>query len=213
MIIKNFGMGPRLYIRDTFNIFDAIIVLLSIVDVIFTYALQGGADNTSKGPITAFRAFRLLRVFKLSKSWKKLHYLLSTIGRALREISSFSVLLFLLVFIYVLLGMELFAKRNNDTKSNSLSIEDYVAEPRLNFDNFFNGFILIFTLLTGESWDLTMLQFATSHGFYAIYFFMSFMLIGVMIFLNLFLAILLENFDEEEPEEEENEELANLSFG
>jgi voltage-dependent calcium channel L type alpha-1D len=210
MIIKNFGMGPRLYIKDPFNIFDAVIVMLSIIDVIVTYALPG-QDNTSKGPITAFRAFRLLRVFKLSKSWKKLHYLLSTIGRALREISSFSVLLFLLVFIYVLLGMELFAKRNNDTKSNSMSIEDYVPEPRLNFDNFFNGFILIFTILTGESWDVTMLQFATSHGFYAIYFFMSFIIIGVMIFLNLFLAILLENFDEEEKEEEDNE-LANLSF-
>ncbi len=110
-------MGPRLYIKDPFNVFDAIIVMISIIDVILSYAVPGDETDSSKGPISAFRAFRLLRVFKLSKSWKKLHYLLSTIARALREISSFSVLLFLLIFIYVLLGMELFADRTANTLS------------------------------------------------------------------------------------------------
>ena len=211
MLIKNFGMGPRLYIKDPFNVFDAIIVMVSIIDVIFSYAISGNQNDTGKGPISAFRAFRLLRVFKLSKSWKKLHYLLSTIARALREISSFSVLLFLLIFIYVLLGMELFADRSDNLLKNSISINDYVATPRANFNNFFNGFILIFTVLTGESWDINMINFARNYGYSAIFFFTSFVIIGVMIFLNLFLAILLDNFEEEELEEEAGE-LANLSF-
>lgn len=147
MVIKVIGMGPRLYIKDQFNVFDAIIVMLSIIDVIVSYSMPDDGSDTGKGPISAFRAFRLLRVFKLSKSWKKLQFLISTIARALKDISSFSVLLFLLIFIYVLLGMELFAKR---TKS------DANDDPRNNFNNFFTGFILIFTVLTGENWDSTM---------------------------------------------------------
>ena len=48
--------------------------------------------------------------------------------------------------------MELFAKRNNDTKSNSMSIEDYVPEPRLNFDNFFNAYYTVYQISTTDNW-------------------------------------------------------------
>lgn len=50
-------------------------------------------------------------------------------------------------------------------------------------------------MLTGENWDDTMIQYTRSHGYVAILYFFSLVIIGVMIFLNLFLAILLENFD------------------
>ena len=107
--------------------------------------------------------------------------------------------------------MELFADRSANANGNSLSLIDYVETPRANFNNFFNGFILIFTVLTGESWDMNMIIFARTYGYSAIFFFVSFVIIGVMIFLNLFLAILLDNFEEEELEEEAGE-LANLSL-
>jgi magnesium-transporting ATPase (P-type) len=107
--------------------------------------------------------------------------------------------------------MELFADRSANANGNSLSLDDYVETPRANFNNFFNGFILIFTVLTGESWDMNMIIFARTYGYSAIFFFVSFVIIGVMIFLNLFLAILLDNFEEEELEEEAGE-LANLSL-
>ena len=106
--VKIMGFGPKLFVKDGYNIFDAIVVSLSIIDIFMN--LQSDANgNHSRGPVSAFRAFRLLRVFKLSKSWKQLRYLISTIARTLKDISSFSVLLILLIFIYVLLGMELFA--------------------------------------------------------------------------------------------------------
>jgi Ion transport protein len=76
MIIKIFGLGPRTYIRDTYNIFDAFVVSLSIVDVCVTYAYVEGTLKTGKSAISAFRAFRLLRVFKLAKAWKQLNSLI-----------------------------------------------------------------------------------------------------------------------------------------
>jgi len=47
-----------------------------------------------------------------------------------------------------------------------------------------------------------MFQFRHTHGYLSIVYFFSLIIIGVMIFLNLFLAILLENFDVEEEEQE-----------
>lgn len=70
MIIKILGMGPRLFIKDQYNIFDALIVTLSIIDVSLSYSLLSDEAKMGKGAISAFRAFRLLRVFKLAKSWK-----------------------------------------------------------------------------------------------------------------------------------------------
>ena len=69
MIIKVIGLGPNTYIKDPYNIFDAIIVTLSIIDVFVSATLPNDV-KMGKGAISVFRAFRLLRVFKLAKSWK-----------------------------------------------------------------------------------------------------------------------------------------------
>ena len=69
MVMKMIGMGVKGYMRDKFNIFDAIIVVLSSIDLIIsltTFNTQTEGNNS----ISAFRAFRLLRIFKLVKSWK-----------------------------------------------------------------------------------------------------------------------------------------------
>lgn len=113
MLIKIIGMGPRMYLRDHYNIFDGLVVTISIIDVSLSYTFTNDDITQGKGAISAFRAFRLLRVFKLAKSWQQLKNLLQTIVNSLKDISSFSVLLFLLMFIYVLLGMEIFAIRRS----------------------------------------------------------------------------------------------------
>ena len=60
---------------------------------------------------------------------------------------------------------------------------------------------MVFTILTGENWDQTMFEFRHTHGYISIVYFFTLIIIGVMIFLNLFLAILLDNFDGEEEEQ------------
>ena len=142
---------------------------------------------SKSGSISVFRVFRLLRIFKLAKSWKKLEMLIQTIITSLRDISSFSVLLFLLLFIYVLLGMDLLSDKYSDTF--------IIEEPRLNFNNFLNAFVLVFSVLTLELWDQIMFKYVRLHGSPVILYFVTLVILAVMIFLNLFLAILLENFD------------------
>ena len=99
--------------------------------------------------------------------------------------------------------MQIFAQ-----SKDSSSYYDGLKPPRNNFKNFLNGFILIFTVPPGENWDLTMFQFARSHVYIYILYFISLVIIGVMIFLNLFLAILLEDFEEGKDEEDEGKKEA-----
>ena len=110
MIIKLLGLGLKGYVRDKFNLFDGFIVIVSLIEIIHSYSGLGKATG-SRGAIPAFRTFRLLRIFKLARSWTGLRDLLVTIGKTLKDISNFTVLMLLFIFIYSLVGMEFFVYR------------------------------------------------------------------------------------------------------
>lgn len=63
-----------------------------------------------------------MRIFKLAKAWKRLNHLIKTIGRTLIDISTFSVLLFIFMFCFTLLGMELFAYKAKFDPDNRLDL-------------------------------------------------------------------------------------------
>ena len=64
MVFKLIGLGPRDYLKDKLNIFDAAIVILSLVDIaLSTLNVDSGGD------FTAGRLIRLFRIFKLARSW------------------------------------------------------------------------------------------------------------------------------------------------
>lgn len=80
------------------------------------------------------------------------------IGKTFKDISNFIVLLFLFIFTYAMLGMELFAyKVRFDSEGNPINLDQYggmsttVGEsPRENFDSFLNAFVTIFIVLIGD---------------------------------------------------------------
>jgi hypothetical protein len=118
MIIKQIGLGCKSYLNDAFNIFDMIIVILSSIDVVllFLVVVEGSNDaipeerGFSIGAIAqVFRIFRLLRVFKLARSWPSLNYVLHTMASSLTKIGPFSLMLLLFMFIFTILGMEMFS--------------------------------------------------------------------------------------------------------
>ena len=57
--------------RDKFNWFDGIVVLVSAVDITLLYTLYSNQDDTTSGAITALRVFRLIRIFQLAHLWKE----------------------------------------------------------------------------------------------------------------------------------------------
>ena len=108
MVMKLIGLGIRNYLRDKFNIFDGVIVIISLVD--FSITISGKLqDGEESGIFSALRALRLLRVIKLARQWKEFQKILTKTMRSLIEISNFTFLLVLFMFIMALLGMEMFA--------------------------------------------------------------------------------------------------------
>lgn len=169
-------------------------VIVSIADITVSSAFQFSVE--AGGAISAFRIFRLFRVIKLVKSWKKFQELVSTIVRSIKDVSNFSVLLFLFIFIYTLLGRELFAYNVYfDENGNYTSNPAKGESPRNNFNSFVDAIITIFIVLTGEQWNKIMYDSYRYEKYTALAFFLSLIMIGQMILLNLFLAILLENFN------------------
>ena len=101
------GLGPYLYVKDPFNILDALIVLISLADIILFATVLNKDDGSEM--VSAIMALRLLRVMRLARIWKQFQKMLSQIKASISDTSVFSLLLFVFLFIFALLGMELFA--------------------------------------------------------------------------------------------------------
>ncbi|CAK63561.1 unnamed protein product (macronuclear) [Paramecium tetraurelia] len=186
--LKLIGMGPKNYISDTMNIFDAIIVALSLVELFF---LGGGTSGKSSlsafRSVRIFRAFRVLRVTKLMRSLQFMGFLIKVLGNAFQSFMYIMVLLVLFIFIFTLLGMAFFGGQLSKTPS------------RQSYDDIQSAFLVVFQVLTLENWNSILwdLLIQDVSAFITVPYLVFWIMIGNYVFLNLFLAILLENFEEE----------------
>ena len=206
MVIKMIGLGIKDYSADSFNLFDCTVVIISFVDLIISNI---GVEFNGGGAISALRAVRLLRVFKLARSWTSFRLLLEKMIITLKDIRNFTVLMLLFMFIYTLLGMELYAYKavftNDDLESVAEEGEDGIF-PRANFNTFLTGFTTIFIVFIGEDWNASMYDHVRTRGMGAVFFFISLFILGNLVLLNLFLAILLKNFEEPPGKDEDEDE-------
>jgi hypothetical protein len=106
MLIKLAALGLYGYLKDKMNAFDGLVVIASLVEL-FAWALAGGEG----GSLSVFRAFRLMRIFKLARRWEELNKIVRTIFKSLYSIAYLSLLLLVFVFIMALLGMQIFGHR------------------------------------------------------------------------------------------------------
>ncbi|NXU51574.1 SCN2A protein, partial [Turnix velox] len=100
MVLKIIAMHPFYYFQFGWNIFDSFIVTLSVVEL-FLSSVDG---------LSVLRSFRLLRVFKLAKSWPTLNMLIKIIGNSVGALGNLTLVLAIIVFIFAVVGMQLFGK-------------------------------------------------------------------------------------------------------
>ncbi|KAL0821039.1 hypothetical protein ABMA28_005677 [Loxostege sticticalis] len=178
-MFKLIAMSPKYYFQEGWNIFDFIIVALSLLEL----GLEGVQG------LSVLRSFRLLRVFKLAKSWPTLNLLISIMGRTMGALGNLTFVLCIIIFIFAVMGMQLFGK----------NYVDYVDRfpdgdlPRWNFTDFMHSFMIVFRVLCGE-WIESMWDCMLVGDVSCIPFFLATVVIGNLVVLNLFLALLLSNF-------------------
>ena len=195
MIFKIVAYGVRGYVRDAFNLFDGILVVISVSGIaleVFNFASIG------VNVVTVFRSLRVLRIFKLASRSDSLLILLEAIRTTVKEIMNYLLLLFLFIFIFALLGMELYAYRVRvDEEGNPL---DDLKDPNglvpdQNFDTFFQAMLTVFCLLVNEDWHITLYQYTrASNRAKAFFYIGTCVIIGNFLLLQLFLALLIQNF-------------------
>ncbi|XP_073830168.1 sodium voltage-gated channel paralytic isoform X7 [Musca autumnalis] len=177
--MKLMAMSPKYYFQEGWNIFDFIIVALSLLEL----GLEGVQG------LSVLRSFRLLRVFKLAKSWPTLNLLISIMGRTVGALGNLTFVLCIIIFIFAVMGMQLFGKNYTDHKDR---FKDHEL-PRWNFTDFMHSFMIVFRVLCGE-WIESMWDCMYVGDVSCIPFFLATVVIGNLVVLNLFLALLLSNF-------------------
>ncbi|XP_039180232.1 sodium channel protein type 5 subunit alpha-like isoform X4 [Crotalus tigris] len=181
MVFKVIALDPYYYFQQGWNIFDSIIVTLSLMEL----------SLSSMGNVSVLRSFRLLRVFKLAKSWPTLNTLIKIIGNSVGALGNLTLVLAIIVFIFAVVGMQLFGdlyyKNVSRISSNGML-------PRWHMKDFFHSFLIIFRILCGE-WIETMWDCMKVVGQpLCLLVFLLVMVIGNLVVLNLFLALLLSSF-------------------
>ncbi|XP_061251948.1 sodium channel protein type 5 subunit alpha isoform X4 [Bos javanicus] len=181
MTFKIIALDPYYYFQQGWNIFDSIIVILSLMEL----------GLSRMGNLSVLRSFRLLRVFKLAKSWPTLNTLIKIIGNSVGALGNLTLVLAIIVFIFAVVGMQLFGKNYSEQRHR---ISDSGLLPRWHMMDFFHAFLIIFRILCGE-WIETMWDCMEVSGqSLCLLVFLLVMVIGNLVVLNLFLALLLSSF-------------------
>ncbi|KAK3255952.1 mitochondrial thiamine pyrophosphate transporter, partial [Cymbomonas tetramitiformis] len=200
MLLKILVLGPLDYCADQFNLFDCFVVLVSIIEVLPFVSGPAG--------FSVLRAFRLMRVVKLLRTWTSIRSLLTVVITSLLDIANFTLVMSIIMFTFALLGMELFAGEMCVSHSchgpggiYDLERDDCLAaefewqclRDRANFDNLFWAFLTVFQLLTAENWFEVMFTAVDNTSWVAIGYFIIILLVGHYMLLNLFLAAIMKN--------------------
>lgn len=183
------GKRPWRYFLDPWNVFDFIIVAACFLP------FEGNA-------VTVLRLLRLLRVLKLVKALPKLQILVGALLKSIPSMLYVSVLLFMLFYVYAVAAVFLFGE--NDP---------------LHFQTLEMAMLSLFRVVTLEDWtdvmyinmygcdrygyspDSVLLCYAPhAQPLVGALFFVSFVLIGTMIILNLFIGVIMSGMDEAQAE-------------
>lgn len=135
LLLKIFAFGIRFF-GDIMNLFDSFVVCISIVEMSFG---SGGSNLSALRAVRILRAFRVLRITRLIRTLNYMRIVMSVVSSIITEFVYIFMLLALFMFIYTLLGMQIFGGQ---------FLPESVTGIRQSFDTFFGAFFTVFQVLT-----------------------------------------------------------------
>ena len=209
--------GITAYTKDFLSGFDAFVVVASLIDLCLSPPVLWGSTGVDisrvssvSSVISMLRCFRLFRMIKLAIRIHTLKVLFFRVAKTLMDLSTYMILLMVLILIYTVAGLQFFANRfrfdENGEAITKIYSTEWKAAPevaRYNFDNFSSSFASVFQVITTENWNDILYNVWRVMGPGGIIFPMSLVLGGTFILMNLFLGILLSNFEGKGIENEE----------
>eukprot|EP01060_Flectonema_neradi_P031784 TRINITY_DN490_c1_g2_i1.p1 TRINITY_DN490_c1_g2~~TRINITY_DN490_c1_g2_i1.p1 ORF type:complete len:1817 (+),score=331.83 TRINITY_DN490_c1_g2_i1:181-5451(+) len=177
--MKFVGLGILLTLKDNYNKIDAILVAIGLPQTIiyWSYSKNGGS-----GVASIFRLLRVARVLRLGRRWNLLRKTIQIVVGSLVSVGYLSLVLLLIVFIYAVMGMQLFG------------METTPPDERLDFGTLWSSLLTVFVVITGEGWSRVMAVTMQQTTWVSSLYFISLFVVGRYIILNLFIAIIIDNF-------------------
>lgn len=123
---------------------------------------------------------------------------MSAIKKTLKDISNITVLVAIFVFTFMLLGMELYAYRVKFNENNyRLDFSKEGIIPKSNFNTPINALLSVFIVISNDGWSTLYRDHARATNFISSsIFFIVILILGQFILYNLFIAIMIENFEQ-----------------
>ncbi|KAM6975193.1 voltage-dependent N-type calcium channel subunit alpha-1B isoform 3-T3 [Tautogolabrus adspersus] len=194
-ILKIIAFGPLNYLKAAWNVFDFVTVLGSITDIVVTEVKDKMIN------LSFLRLFRAARLIKLLRQGYTIRILLWTFVQSFKALPYVCLLIAMLFFIYAIIGMQVFG--------NIELNEDTAIHHHNNFQTFFQALTLLFRSATGEAWHEIMLACLSNRrcdslsgtvgkecgSDFAYFYFVSFIFLCSFLMLNLFVAVIMDNFE------------------
>ncbi|KAM4528428.1 voltage-dependent N-type calcium channel subunit alpha-1B isoform 3-T3 [Odontesthes bonariensis] len=194
-ILKIIAFNPLNYLKEPWNVFDFVTVIGSITDILVTEI------NNKMINLSVLRLFRAARLIKLLRQGYTIRILLWTFVQSFKALPYVCLLIAMLFFIYAIIGMQVFG--------NIELNEDAAINHHNNFQTFFQALTLLFRSATGEAWHEIMLACLSNRpcdelsgtkekecgSDFAYFYFVSFIFLCSFLMLNLFVAVIMDNFE------------------
>ncbi|KAM9689180.1 voltage-dependent P/Q-type calcium channel subunit alpha-1A isoform 4-T4 [Trichechus inunguis] len=202
-VLKVMAFGILNYFHDAWNIFDFVTVLGSITDILVT---EFGNNFIN---LSFLRLFRAARLIKLLRQGYTIRILLWTFVQSFKALPYVCLLIAMLFFIYAIIGMQVFGNIGIDVEDEDSDEDEFQITEHNNFRTFFQALMLLFRSATGEAWHNIMLSCLSGKpcdknsgiltpdcgNEFAYFYFVSFIFLCSFLMLNLFVAVIMDNFE------------------
>ncbi|XP_075690009.1 voltage-dependent L-type calcium channel subunit alpha-1D isoform X8 [Rhinoderma darwinii] len=198
--------GQSKIFNDVMDVMNMVFTAVFTVEMVLKLIAfkPKSSEDSARISITFFRLFRVMRLVKLLSRGEGIRTLLWTFIKSFQALPYVALLIAMLFFIYAVIGMQVFGKiaTRDSTQINRNN----------NFQTFPQAVLLLFRCATGEAWQDIMLaclpgkpcdpgsdcnpgEECTCGSNFAIIYFITFYMLCAFLIINLFVAVIMDNFD------------------
>ncbi|XP_027799867.2 two pore channel protein 2 isoform X3 [Marmota flaviventris] len=211
LLLKVFALGPRGYLSYPENLFDGLVTLALLVLEILMLAVYGfpyrGWKPEMRGLLSLWDMMRLVnilivfRFLRIIPNMKLMAVVASTILGLVQNLRAFGGILVVVYYVFAILGINLFqgaivapgndslAHDNGSAPCGSFEQLEYWAN---NFDDFAAALITLWNVMVVNNWQVFLEAYERYAGRWSLVYFVLWWLVSSVIWVNLFLALLLE---------------------
>uniref|UniRef100_A0A1I8G189 TPC1 protein n=1 Tax=Macrostomum lignano TaxID=282301 RepID=A0A1I8G189_9PLAT len=204
ILLKLYVMGPVAFFRRAWNIFDFVVIFSALMITFFEEV--SNERRLEEGTLDIILVLRVVRLLRIFGRIQRFRVILTTIANIRSPLSVYAAIVWVLYYMYGVLGMELFSGRiraevytaqspkfcyNNALNNSEFYRMRYCSN---NFNDPLKAWVTLFELTIVNQWHVITEGFVLVTNKFSRLYFMSFHLICVILVINIFIAFILEAF-------------------